>query len=224
MVSKATVTSIIELSNLIREYIFRLELPFHHEPGQFLQLSLESVDSSMIWPDSRSFSIASYERQNNELRLIIKKEGYYTSRIFNELSLNSTVTIKLPYGNFLPPFDLSSTLCLAAGTGIAPFLSFFEYFKLNNTLKNFHLFHSVKYFSEAVNQFELSKELNVRYKLFVTREKLPNSINRRILIEDISSNFVNNTNIFICGNKEFNTYFKNSLKLLGYNNINIEDW
>jgi NAD(P)H-flavin reductase len=224
MVSKATVISIKELSTSTREYIFKLELSFRHEPGQFLQLSLENVNSSMIWPESRSFSIASYDRPNNELRLIIKKEGYYTTRIFNETTINTIVSIKLPYGNFLPPFDLSSTLCLAAGTGIAPFLSFYEYFKLNASLKNFHLFHSVKYKNEAVDQIELSHDLKNQYKLFVTREKITNSINRRILIEDISSDFSKTTNIFICGNKEFNNYLKNNLKLLGYNNITVEDW
>jgi NAD(P)H-flavin reductase len=224
MVSKATVISIKEISNQTREYILKINSSFQHEPGQFLQLTLENVDSSMIWPESRSFSIASYERPNNELRLIIKKEGYYTTRIFNEITLNTIVTIKLPYGNFLPPYDLSNTLCLAAGTGIAPFISFYEYFKLNDCLKNLHLYHTVKYEDEAVDKIDLSNDLKEQYKLFVTREKTPNTINRRILIEDISSYFAKRTNIFICGNKEFNNYFNNNLKLLGYNNINIEDW
>lgn len=224
MVSEGTVISIKELSNTTREYLFKLELPFHHEPGQFLQLTLDNVDSSMIWPDSRSFSIASYDRPKNELRLIIKKEGYYTSRIFNEISINSIVTIKLPYGNFLPPFDFSNTLCLAGGTGIAPFLSYFEYFKLNESLDTFHLYHSVKYINEAVDQIELSNNLKDQYKLFVTREKIKNTTNRRIFIDDISSKFPKDTNIYICGNKEFNNYFKSNLRLIGYNNINVEDW
>ena len=60
MVSRARIVSINEFSNTTREFILELELNFHHEPGQFLQLTLENVDSSMIWPESRSFSIAYY--------------------------------------------------------------------------------------------------------------------------------------------------------------------
>jgi predicted ferric reductase len=224
MVSKAIVISVKELNNLTREYIIKLDLPFHHEPGQFLQLTLENVDSSMIWPDSRSFSIASYDLPNNQLRLIIKKEGYYTSRIFDEIKIYSQISVKLPYGNFLPPFDLSNTLCLAGGTGVAPFLSFFNYFKINKSLKNFHLYHSVKFINEAVDYLELSNALSDGFSLFVTREKVNNSFNRRISIEDITTKFSKNTNIYICGNKDFNNYFKNNLKTLGYYNIIVEDW
>jgi NAD(P)H-flavin reductase len=224
MVSRAKVASIKELSNTTREYILELELNFHHEPGQFLQLTLENVDSSMIWPDSRSFSIASYEMPNKQLRLIIKKEGKFTTKLFNDIKLNNILTVKLPYGSFLPPFDLSPTLCLAGGTGIAPFLSFFEYFKSNNNLKNFHLFHSTKFFVDAVDYHYFLKELNANYKLFLTSEKIDFVNNNRIRLENITDNFSKNTNIYICGNKLFNVYFKNNLRILGYNNVNIEEW
>jgi NAD(P)H-flavin reductase len=224
MVSRAKVVSIIELSRTTRQYVLQLDLSFHHEPGQFLQLTLEHVDSSMIWPDSRSFSIASFDMRKNQLRLIIKKEGNFTTNLFNDIKIDSILTVKLPYGNFLPPFDLSPTLCVAGGTGIAPFLSFFEFFKLNNKLKNFFLFHSTKFFVEAVDFALLTKELDKNYKLFLTSDKLPNLNNRRINLEDITAKFSKNTNIYICGNKKFNEYFKKSLIDIGYNNVIIEDW
>jgi NAD(P)H-flavin reductase len=224
MVSRARVASIKELSNTTREYILELELSFHHEPGQFLQLTLENVDSSMIWPDSRSFSIASYEMPNKQLRLIIKKEGKFTTKLFNDIKLNNILTVKLPFGSFLPPLDLSPTLCLAGGTGIAPFLSFFEYFKSNNNLKNFFLFHSTKFFVDAVDHHHLLKELNENYKLFLTSDKLDNFNNNRISLDNITSIFSKNTNVYICGSKLFNEYFKNNLRTLGYNNVIIEEW
>jgi len=224
MVSRAKVVSIKELSSNLREYILEIELHFHHEPGQFLQLTLENVDSSMIWPDSRSFSIASYEMPKNQLRLIIKKEGKFTTRLFNEIQIDNFLTVKLPYGRFLPPFDFSQTLCLAGGTGIAPFLSFFEYFKSNNILKNLHLFHSTKFFTEAVDYAYLTKELNSNYKLFLTSDNLHNLVKKRISLEDITNEFSKKTNIFICGNKIFNQYFKNNLIDLGYTNVNVEEW
>jgi NAD(P)H-flavin reductase len=171
MVSRARVAFIKELSSNTREYILELELNFHHEPGQFLQLTLENVDSSMIWPDSRSFSIASYKMPNKQLRLIIKKEGKFTTKLFSDVRVNDVLTVKLPYGSFFPPIDLSPTLCLAGGTGIAPFLSFFDYFKINNNLKKFFLFHSTKFIVDAVDYHYLLKELNGNYKLFLTVDK-----------------------------------------------------
>lgn len=224
MISNARVLSIRDLSPSTKEYFLQLDLSFHHEPGQFLQLTLEKVDPSMIWPESRSFSIASYELPNNQIRLIIKKEGYYTTRIFNETKVNSILTVKLPYGNFLPPFDMSKSLCLAGGTGIAPFLAFFDFYKTNGFISNFNLYHSVKFKEEAVDKVLLSKELKNNYKLFITKETVQNTINRRISLEDISSNFSKETKIFICGNKSFNEYFKTNLNLIGYNNIILENW
>jgi NAD(P)H-flavin reductase len=224
MVSRARVASIKELSNTTREYILELELSFHHEPGQFLQLTLENVDSSMIWPDSRSFSIASYEMPNKQLRLIIKKEGKFTTKLFNDIKLNNILTVKLPYGSFLPPLDLSQTLCLAGGTGIAPFLSFYDFFKFNNMLKNFHLFHSTKLIVDAVDNIHLTNDLNKNYRLFLTSDNVPNINNKRINLEDITKSFSKNTNIYICGNKSFNQYYKKNLIQLGYNNVVVEEW
>lgn len=224
MVSRARIVSINEFSNTTREFILELELNFHHEPGQFLQLTLENVDSSMIWPDSRSFSIASYEKPNKHLRLIIKKEGKFTTKLFNDIKVNNILTVKLPYGSFLPPFDFSPTLCLAGGTGIAPFLSFFEYFKLNDQLKNFYLFHSTKFMVDAIDNIYLSKELHKNYKLFLTADNVPNFNNQRINLQDITNSFSRSTNIYICGNKSFNDYYKKNLIQLGYNNVVIEDW
>jgi NAD(P)H-flavin reductase len=224
MVSRARIVSIKELSTSTREYILELELKFHHEPGQFLQLTLENVDSSMIWPDSRSFSIASYEMPNKQLRLIIKKEGKFTTKLFNDIKVNNILTVKLPYGSFLPPFDLSPTLCLAGGTGIAPFLSFFEFFKANDQLKNFYLFHSTKFMFDAIDNVYLTKELHKNYKLFLTSDNVPNINNQRINLQEITKSFSKNTNIYICGNKSFNEYYKNNLIQLGYNNVNTEDW
>ncbi len=224
MVSKAKVLSIRILSDRTREYILELENNFQHEPGQFLQLTLEDVDYSSIWPDSRSFSIASFEMPNNKIRLVIKKEGQFTNKLFEKVQVNNFVTLKLPYGNFIPPFDFSKTLCIAGGTGIAPFLSFFDFFKANGMLHNLSLFHSTKFFGEAVLYNLLVSELGENYKLFLTFDKLSNVYNRRITIEDINNKFSKNTNIFICGNKQFNYFFQNSLKQLGYNNIVIENW
>jgi len=224
MVSKARVLSVKELSDTTREFIIRLDLSFHHEPGQFLQLSLDQVDYSMMWPDSRSFSIASYELPDNQVRLIIKKEGKFTTRIFNEIQIGSFITVKLPYGNFLPPFDLAPTLCIAGGTGIAPFLSFFQYFKREDKLENFHLFHSTKYLDEAIDNVLLMKELKSNYKLFLTSTQDHQAINRRINIDDVTTNFNIDTNIYICGNKDFNLFFKSNLKKFNYKNINVEDW
>ena len=57
-----------------------------YDAGTFLQLTLENVSASDYWPESRTFSMASaYDKKNGLIKLIIRKSGVYTTRIFDEL-------------------------------------------------------------------------------------------------------------------------------------------
>jgi NAD(P)H-flavin reductase len=223
MITKCKVVFINEISINIKEYFLLPTDKINFEPGQFLQLALDPVDSS-IWPESRPFSIASYNRNDNLLRLIIRRTGKFTNRIFNSLLLNSIITIKLPYGDFIPPFDSSKILCIAGGSGIAPFLSFIDYYKENQKLYNLYLFHSTKYNEELIDKSILINYLNDHYKAFLTQDFSYNSIKRRIRISDITNLVEKNTPIYVCGSKQFNSYFHDELLKANYQKILVDNW
>ena len=77
--SQAEIITLIKHSEEIKEYEIRLDKEYKYKPGSFVQLTLDLVTASDIWPDSRTFSIASYKK--GTIRLIIKNVGEYTNRI-----------------------------------------------------------------------------------------------------------------------------------------------
>ena len=75
-VTQAKVVQVIEYSKDIREYALELEKERKYNPGSFVQLTIDLVNASDIWPESRTFSIASYEK--GVMKFIIKNVGFYT--------------------------------------------------------------------------------------------------------------------------------------------------
>jgi ferredoxin-NADP reductase len=97
-------------------------------PGQFLHLALDAWDPSAHWPESRVFSIASSPLQRARLRITVSRQGAFTTRMFEELEVDSSVWLKLPYGAFSPdPTRPGRVVLLAGGSGITPFVSFLEW-------------------------------------------------------------------------------------------------
>lgn len=222
-VTQAEVIGVIEHSKEIREYVLRLEKKRKYNPGSFVQLTLDLVTASDIWPDSRTFSIASYEK--GLMRFIIKNVGSYTSRIFNELNLGERCTIKYPFGDlFNKKREYERHLFIAGGVGITPYFSLIKYYELKGLSNNIHLFYSVRFYDELLNYENLKNTLGKNMEVFVTREKVDNCYNGRISIEDISRVADKETNIYICGSKTFNSYYKEVLVKNEYNKIYMDEW
>ncbi len=94
-------------------------------PGQFLHLALDEYDPAGFWPESRVFSIASAPKERACLRVSYAVRGRFTARMERELSVGSTVWIKMPYGDFIVDGSRPAVL-LAGGTGITAFTAFIE--------------------------------------------------------------------------------------------------
>jgi ferredoxin-NADP reductase len=94
-------------------------------PGQFLHLALDEHDPSRHWPESRAFSIASSPGDAGRLRILYSATGAYTQRMERELRAGCTVSIKLPYGDFIVD-GRHDVVLLAGGTGISAFIAFLE--------------------------------------------------------------------------------------------------
>ena len=222
-VSKAEVIQIISHSPLIREYILRLEKERKYPPGSFVQLTLDLVTASDIWPDSRTFSIASF--QKGTIHLIIKKVGYYTSKIFNELNVGDCCTVKYPFGElFKRNTEDEKHVFIAGGVGITPFLGLIEYFETIEKLENVALLYSAKHENDLLNFTQLKKILGNRIQIFITQENTDIYINRRIEINDVLQIADKNTNVYVCGSKLFNSDFKRKLEKHGYQKIHVDEW
>jgi predicted ferric reductase len=91
---------------------------FKYYSGQFVFLK---VEGSQLSSEEHPFSLASSPRENN-VRLIIKNLGDYTSKI-GSLHVGCGVTLEGPYGKFSYNFTKGkSFIWIAGGVGITPFI------------------------------------------------------------------------------------------------------
>lgn len=225
IVSLAKVFQVRELSKDIKEYLLEPEMKTNYEPGQFLQLSLDKIEASEPWRDSRTFSIASFQTERNWIRLVIKNVGEYTERIFKEMQEGTVVTLKYAFGDFLLPYnEESKILCVAGGTGITPFLSFLDYLEKKEELDRIRILYSVRHRDEAFYYDEIRNKIGKNVILFTTRENREDSINRRIEFQDILQVSNAQTEVYICGSEEFNQSMNELLQKEGYQNIHLDEW
>ena len=228
-ISKATVIAIREYGTEIREYSLKLEKNHYFEPGSFLQLTLEVKDDYTRWPESRNFSIASAFNDNGTVKLIIRKVGMYTTRIFNELSVGKSCTVKYAFGDFLMPFfDKNAPICcIAGGTGIAPILSFCEQLKRDGKSDRLHVYYSFKN-EEEKQGIEILKSIvpKDQLHLFCTRQEISELPKRRITWNDIETSKIDllQSHFYICGGESFTSYFATNLKIGGVDNIYTDEW
>lgn len=228
IVSSAEILEIKSHGDNIKEFTLRVEEFENFEAGQFLQLTLEETSASANWPESRTFSIASYLNDKNLIRLIIKRAGPFTGRMFDELRQGSKCYIKYAYGDFLLPMfdDLSRIHCIAGGTGIAPFLSYIECMDREGSIDRLFLYYSVRLNCEFVAQEYIRNVLCDRAKFYCTREEVPGSFHRHFNVDDVLLNTENisNEHFYICGSSAFIKEIISLLQLNGAVNIYTDEW
>ena len=222
-VSRALIKKKEYLTEDTIELHLKPELRIKYNPGSFLQLTLEEVTASEVWPESRTFSIASYDF--NSIRIIVKLQGEYTHRIFNESRLDKIVTIKYPFGDlYTKSNDHKSHVFIAGGVGITPFIGLAEYF---DQIANYdtYLFYSSKKVKSLLFIDYLKKKIG-NVKLFTTQELNKLSMNRRIEIKDILSIEAINkdTCFYISGSNNFISSYQSQLKKLGFSQIFYDQW
>lgn len=97
-------------------------LPFTHEPGQYLNVSLEIAGQRV----NRSYTIASAPTQSEWVEITVKKasDGYASKHLHEALKEGATVKVSAPGGRFV--FDGTGeerVLLLAGGVGITPVMA-----------------------------------------------------------------------------------------------------
>jgi sulfhydrogenase subunit gamma (sulfur reductase) len=109
-----------------REKLFTIELPegisLHHQPGQFLEVSLPGVGEAPISISS------SPSRSNGSFELCIRRMGLVTHAL-HQLEPGDSLGIRGPFGRGLPveSFCGKDLLLAPGGLGLAPLRSLIQY-------------------------------------------------------------------------------------------------
>ena len=118
----ARITSITPLTETEKLFEFRLideriRSAFHHEPGQFVEVSIFGVGEAPI-------SISSSPSKSGFIELCVRRAGEFTQRL-HQMQCGDIVGIRGPYGRPFPYEDMKGhdILLVAGGLGIAPLRS-----------------------------------------------------------------------------------------------------
>ena len=140
---------------------FWIQIPevakFDFIPGQFVTLDLPIHEKkNKRW---RSYSIASWPNQGNEIELVIVllEGGLGTTYLFTEIKVGSELLLRGPQGVFVLPQTMDRDIFLiCTGTGIAPFRSMLHHIKGGNVLhQNIYLIFGTRTMSDCLYFDEL---------------------------------------------------------------------
>lgn len=234
---KTKVTGIIEYSDDIRLYSLKTSNKnFDFKCGQFLQLAIDEYDASFPWPESRCFSIISSPANKDYIDILVSRKGNFTARMFNELALDDTVWVKLPYGDF--NFDTENNrelFFIAGGTGISPFISFLRLLSDNEIRNRINLYYGVRESSLIIFN-DLFEEVKAKYNninicLYIENLHIPdNDIYKKgiLPVDEISGNIINSgeTEVYLSGPPVMINSFNKILIEKGFseNNIHFDKW
>jgi ferredoxin-NADP reductase len=216
---------VIEHSPTVREYRLLPEKQRRYEAGCFLQLALAQVTSSEVWPDSRTFSIASYGKDS--MTLVIQKVGSFTTRIFDELRVGSRCTVKYPFGDLFDRRNANGRhVFIAGGLGVTPFLGLLDYFRESGGLDRVEMLFSVKRTEDLFFADRIRADLGDRARFFITREKVTGFADHRIRLEDIVSDVKDfkDVHYYVCGSKDFNAQLGAALRAADCGYVHMDEW
>jgi ferredoxin--NADP+ reductase len=190
-----------------------VESPFPFEPGQYATLGLMGTEGKLV---QRPMSISSSADDLSEYEFFIRLvEGGAFTPLLWQRSLGDRINIKGPKGRFLLQDDGRTSLFVASGTGLAPFMSMFDTLRSRGESRDVVLLHGVSYDHDLAWRDELEEMASggafpLRYAGTVSRPQhcpdwtglagrveavVPGQLDRFGLTPE-------NTTIYLCGNPE----------------------
>jgi len=136
-------------------------LPFKHQPGQYLVVSL-LIDGKKV---KRTYTIASSPTQSNYCEITVKREesGYGSRHLHETFREGQVVNVTAPAGRFtFSGAEASSIVLIAAGVGITPLMSILRNLTAQNWKGDIHFVYSAKTPNDIIFRQEL-EELQKRF-------------------------------------------------------------
>jgi ferredoxin-NADP reductase len=213
-----------EIAPLTRNFVFEIagrdQFPF--VPGQFLSLSAEINEK----PITLAYSIASVPEGNRvEFCLNLVQDGLMSPLLF-AMQPGDEVEAKGPYGGFIfrQPAD---TICVATGTGIAPFRGMLRQRLPNDPNHRYTLVFGARHEHGLLYRDELQQLVadypNFRLHMTLTRPPegwsgLTGRVQAHVL-ETVGER--RDLTVYICGLKEMVDDLRGRLKELGFDRKQI---
>ena len=234
---QAKVDRIEKHTDSVVSYVFTpLRKVPRFKPGQFLHLALDEYDPSSQWPESRVFSIASSPTRRNNIEITVSVKGKFTQRIYNEIKPDSTIWLKMPYGDFTFDTDLRKNMVLiAGGTGFTPFKSFLEYCIDKELHHSIQLYYGIReeklfIFDDIINE-SMQKNPNFNFVNYnESSETISDPMNvrcGRLQMDTIAGEIdLHNSIVYLSGPFAMVDAFRQYLEQTGYEkkNIKIDNW
>jgi ferredoxin/flavodoxin---NADP+ reductase len=159
--------------------------------GQYVSLGLPVETESGIETTYRAFSVASPPEELHYFEFYVKKakepvKGLFTTALF-DLSIGSEIYWTAPSGNFtiegtLPDgsADVRRLILIAAGTGLAPFVSYLKHLHYIQSKRQIVLVHGARYptelgYKEEFESLTSDSEFNFVYIPTISRIADPQS-------------------------------------------------
>lgn len=122
---------------------------FFFRPGQFIDLILPAMPTTVLHGLTHTFSIAS-SCFASDILLVTRMRDSNFKRALSVLPLGTEVSIRGPMGSFILHNDLSRPAVLVAGgIGIAPFLSMLSSAAIDKSHPPVFLFYANRYVEDA---------------------------------------------------------------------------
>jgi ferredoxin-NADP reductase len=195
-------------------FTLKLSEPFSFVPGKYVMLSFQDM------PDERrAFSVVEYDKERNEIYLVIKRTGAFTQRLFNT-KIGEQLNVFGPYGKFVLPQEEKPLIFMAGGIGITPLFSMMDYVSKNGYSKNLYLYYSGKSESKMALLDRIKK---INDKRITINFSFTEKGDKRVTVEDIKKQVpeFDSSLFYICGPVKMIEDFRNNLSALDINEERI---
>ena len=189
-----------------------LEEPFPFQPGQYATLGLMGPEKLVQRPMSISSSADDLSEYEFFIRLV--ERGGLTPLLW-ERSVGDPINIKGPKGKFLLQDDGRTSLFVASGTGLAPFISMIETLRARDQTRDIVLLHGVSHdydlaWREQLTELASGGGFPLRYVGTISRpQSCPDWTGCTGRVETILADQLDlhgltaeNTTIYLCGNPD----------------------
>jgi len=127
---RGMVSKLIDVTHDIKE--LHIELPsseyIYFTPGQYVQLVAPPYLKKVKEDTQRAYSMASIPSEKNKVELLVRlvPDGIVTTYVHQHLQEGAEISVIGPFGDFYVRPTGATMICVAGGSGMAPFKSIFR--------------------------------------------------------------------------------------------------